>query len=108
MGNVTAIPEGKLEHVSAEEREEFETFRSGADNDYFAGITGVKNAYDPTAGSKYPKTPVPHREQPEASLGTDKRDRNEPVKVISRERNSAVDKSEQSVVRSGRKANDAK
>ena len=105
MGNVTAIPAGKLDSVSSEELQEFEDFRSGADNDYFAGITPKSGkGYDQYAGSKYDKTPVPHREQPEPRLGNDKNDRNEPVKVISRERNSAIDKTEQPVVRSGRKA----
>jgi hypothetical protein len=76
MGNVQSIPEGKMDHVSADEREEFETFRTGADNDYAPGIMNIPNPYETTR----------------------------PVKVISRERNTAVDKSEQSVVRSGRKA----
>ena len=109
MGNVTAIPEGKMNRVSADEKSEFEAFRSGSDNAYAAGIT-VKDgeSYDPTAGSKYDKTPVPHREQPEPGLGTDRNDVPEAPKVISRNKNKAIDKSEQGVVSSGRKNADGK
>lgn len=123
MGNVQSIPEGKLDRVSAEEREEFETFRTGSDNLYHAGINVEGgDSYDPYAGSKYDKTPVPHRDQPEPKLGTDRDDVPEAPKVISRNRNRAidrseatrtgsngtVDKSEQRVVSSGRKNEAAK
>lgn len=103
MGNVTAIPEGKLDRVSADERAEYEAFRSGSDNRYAPGIDAGEDSYDQYAGSKYDKTPVPHREQPEPALGTDRSDVPETPKVISRNRNKAIDKSEQSVVGSGRK-----
>lgn len=103
MGNVTAAPEGK---GTSEEREELERFRSGEDNLYHAGINvGKEGAYDPTAGKDKEKnqpTAPSSNETPRERPGDPT-----PLKVVSRERNKAVDKSETNVVRStsnGRKA----
>jgi hypothetical protein len=118
MGNVQSIPADKLDRVSDEEREEFEAFRNGDDNLYEAGIrVGDEGFYDPTAGSKYEKTqrPTPSSNEQPRESNTDatplKAGANtQTAKVISRERNSAVDKSEAPVVDSkgtkatGRKA----
>lgn len=95
MPNVQAIPAGKQDHVSQAEKDEFNAFRNGDDNLYEKGIMGVPNAYDPERGSKYPKTPRPVL-TPGPLLATDEgqpSDLGKP-KVLSRERNRAIDKSE--------------
>lgn len=117
MGNVQSIPADKLDRVSDEERAEFEAYRNGEDNLYEAGINvGQEGFYDPTAGSKYPKTQRPvldSNTQPRESntdatplkAGANTQD----FKMISRSRNQAVDSSGDGVVESkGTKANGRK
>lgn len=117
MGNVQSIPADKLDRVSDAEKAEYEAYRKGEDNLYEAGIrVGDEGFYDPTAGSRYEKN---HR--PTLDSNTQPRESNtdatplkagantQDFRMISRERNSAIDKSESSVVNSeskprGRKA----
>lgn len=120
MGNVTAIPEYAA-NVTADERKEYEDFRSGADNLYEPGITNIPNAYDQYAGSKYNKTAKPEY-VPGPLLATDEgqpqdvkanevsRNRNKAVERNSGESKDSVDSTPQRVVSSkdkvtGRKSN---
>ena len=106
MGNVVSIPATKMDHVSDEERAEFEAQRNGEDNLYEPGIMDIPNPYDPNKGSKYDKIPVPTRDNGPLLATDDGQPKNTEAKVLSRQ--PAVDKSEVGVVRSGRKANTQK
>jgi hypothetical protein len=64
MPNVQSIPGSKNNHVSQAEHDERDAFRNGEGNLYSPGILDVPDAYDPNAGSKYPKT-----SRPEVSYG---------------------------------------
>ena len=104
MGNVVSIPSTKMDHVSQEELDEYNAQRNGEDNLYEAGILGVPNAYDPEAGSKYDKIPVPTRHEGPLLATDEGQPKDVEAKVLSRDSNRSVDKSEGNVVRSGRKS----
>lgn len=107
MGNVTSIPATKIDRVSKDELDEYNAFRNGDENLFEPGITDVPNAYDPTAGSKYDKIPVPTREHGPVLATDPGQPDNVSANVTSRDKNLAVDKSEVGVVRSGRKVSKA-
>lgn len=99
MGNVTAIPEKALPHVSEAEKAEYKAFVEGDANERLEGIrVGEPGFYDPNAGSKYEKNQKPvastEADDPARTSGTFN-------KAIARNKNVAVEKTEQV---SGRKA----
>lgn len=105
--------------VSAEEREEYEAYREGKDNLYHAGIrVGEEGFYDPTAGSAYKdqkeKRPAQSAQdsdmpKPNRKSAENRAQKRTPAKVISREKNGAVDGSErvaEAPKKTGRKVSD--
>lgn len=105
-----AIPE-QAANVTAEEREEYEAYRSGEGNLYEPGIrVGDKGFYDPTEGSPYAdEKELKPDSSPQKTFfaDTSKKSASEAPrpKVISRDRNAAVDRSETPTARpTGRKS----
>lgn len=109
MGNVQSIPPEKrsTDFVTQDELDEFEAYRDGSDNLFEPGIRSTDEGfYDPTAGSKYAKTQKPES-TPGPLLATDPGQPKDVGEANVVGRQSAVDKSDRTVVSStskGRKA----
>jgi hypothetical protein len=116
MPQTRNIPQDKEHMVSQEEKDEARSYHEVDDNLFHAGINVGKNGfYDPQAGAE--KHPIQRPESNDKPIlatdpGQPSIDR-ERIHVISRDRNTAVDRSEKSVdksdkpvVSSGRKPAD--
>lgn len=98
------IPQDKENLVSDEEKQQAYDYQNNTDAFYHAGINvGKEGFYDPEAGHDKVRDERPESE-PTPLLATDPgQPKDVGANLVERERNKAVDKSEATVVRSGRK-----
>jgi hypothetical protein len=104
MRQTRNIPQDKEDMVSQEEKDQARVYHDNSDSLFHAGINvGQEGFYDPQAGAE--KHPLRRAEsEPTPVLATDPgQPKGVGADLVTRERNKALDKSEDGVVSSGRK-----